>query len=439
LQSTPPTPTTTPLAPSSTANDDERDPSAFCGRHDMAPVDAADARPPPPPPPPILPPPYSIVTGANAGLGKEIARGLMARGHHVVLACRRMDACELAAEELRRDVAASPAAAAAAAAAAAEAAEASRGTCACARLDLSDFASVRAFARDQSRALAESDATGGGPPRPLILCNNAGVMGLPAPPPPPPPPPRAPSGGGAAAPAPPPPPAPLEPHLQTNHLGPYLLTRLLMPELRARPGSRVVFVASRAHYAAAAVPAVAPAAAPAAAAAAAAPRLGDGPEADWRMPWIARYSRSKLLNVQTAAGAHARLAPYGSAAFSVSPGFVATSIFDGLPAWLRGPAGAVARAVARTPAQGAAVAIYACTDEGALRGALEAVDAAAPLAARVAQASASNPWLFLHDGRPMRASAPARDAAGAEAVWRVSALLTGLESEEAEEDEAAGG
>jgi len=409
------------------------------------------------------PPPYSIVTGANAGLGREIALGLMRKGHHVVLACRRMDACEVAAAGLRLEAAAAasqPAAAAAAATAApapAAGAGAARqtaapplapiavGTCTCARLDVSDYGSVRAFARAQRRLLADADAAlarpppgkagggGGGaaPPPPvrrrLVLVNNAGVMGAAAPPPPAVPAP--PANGNATPPptAPPPPEAP-EPHLLTNHLGPYLLTRLLMPELRRRPGSRVVFVASRAHYASP----------PCRATEGPPPALGPGAAADARASWLSRYCRSKLLNVHAAASAHARLAPHGGAAFSVSPGFVATSIFAGLPAWLAGPAGAVARLVARAPAAGAAVAVFAATDEAAMREAIASVAGpdgeagAAPLGARVERACAQNPWLFVHDDRPLRASAAARDAAQAERVWRVSALITGLEDGEDE-------
>jgi NAD(P)-dependent dehydrogenase (short-subunit alcohol dehydrogenase family) len=347
----------------------------------------------PTPSPPATPPPYAIVTGANAGLGKEIARGLMERGHHVVLACRRMDACEVAAEELRQGGGGGQGGRGG-----------GNGSCVCAKLDVSDFDSVREFARSQRQKLAAEPLT-----RPLILCNNAGVMGLPAP-----------------APAPPPLPTPIEPHLATNHLGAYLLTRLLMPELKRRPGSRVVFVASRAHYGSSAVQATTTGPAP---------QLGGGPEADARLSWFARYCRSKLLNVQTAASAHARLAPHGSAAFSVSPGFVATSIFGGLPGWLKGWADAAARRVARTPAQGAAVAVFACTDAKAMREALASVDPKEPLARRVEQACGDgNPWLFVHDNRPMRPSAAARDAKNAEAVWQVSALLTGLEDDEEEEE-----
>ena len=37
-----------------------------------------------------------------------------------------------------------------------------------------------------------------------------------------------------------------DPHLRINHLGPFLLTSLLLPSMQ--PGSRIVNVASRAHY-----------------------------------------------------------------------------------------------------------------------------------------------------------------------------------------------
>ena len=42
----------------------------------------------------------AIVTGANAGLGRETARSLLARGWHVVLACRDLERGARAAEEI---------------------------------------------------------------------------------------------------------------------------------------------------------------------------------------------------------------------------------------------------------------------------------------------------------------------------------------------------
>ncbi|GFR49722.1 hypothetical protein Agub_g11878 [Astrephomene gubernaculifera] len=212
---------------------------------------------------------YCIVTGANSGIGFQVARGLMRRGAHVVMACRSPPACEHAAQLLR--------------------AEGLSGSCACRTLDLEDPASIRAFVTQQSRELhgavvcldgayraahethtqgagaevaavnlgrkeeacsglrgtcpsgtgtgtcihsagafstkgSPSSSSGDSPCRHIdVLVNNAGVMGVP------------PAADGS------------DRHLTVNHLGPYLLTRLLLPHMTH--GSRVVNVASRAHYA----------------------------------------------------------------------------------------------------------------------------------------------------------------------------------------------
>jgi len=45
---------------------------------------------------------YCIVTGANAGIGKEIAAGIMEQGGHVVMACRNMVQCNQAQSELEQ-------------------------------------------------------------------------------------------------------------------------------------------------------------------------------------------------------------------------------------------------------------------------------------------------------------------------------------------------
>lgn len=41
-----------------------------------------------------------IVTGANTGIGKEIARGIAKQGHNVVLACRDETKAKTAIEDL---------------------------------------------------------------------------------------------------------------------------------------------------------------------------------------------------------------------------------------------------------------------------------------------------------------------------------------------------
>ena len=44
-----------------------------------------------------------VVTGANSGIGKEVARGLASYGAEVVLACRSLDRGRAALEELEQD------------------------------------------------------------------------------------------------------------------------------------------------------------------------------------------------------------------------------------------------------------------------------------------------------------------------------------------------
>ena len=64
-----------------------------------------------------------IVTGANSGLGKVTAAELAAKGAHVVLACRSLEKAQAAADSMR-------------------------GSTEVRALDLSDLASIRAFAAD---------------------------------------------------------------------------------------------------------------------------------------------------------------------------------------------------------------------------------------------------------------------------------------------------
>ena len=137
----------------------------------------------------------AIVTGANSGLGLETAVGLAAAGASVVMACRSPERSAAALTTVRQRV---------------PEAQAELMT-----LDLSDLASVRAFAQGWGR-------------QPLdLLVNNAGVMALPF----------AKTKDG------------FELQIGTNHLGHFALTGLLLPALLATPGARVVTVASVAHRA----------------------------------------------------------------------------------------------------------------------------------------------------------------------------------------------
>jgi NAD(P)-dependent dehydrogenase (short-subunit alcohol dehydrogenase family) len=134
----------------------------------------------------------AVVTGANSGLGLQIARQLAHHGAAVTLAVRDTARGEEAADRIRAD--------------------APQAALEVARLDLADLASVREFAAGWSGALD-------------LLVNNAGVMALP----------RRTTADG------------FEMQLGTNHLGHFALTGLLLPALLERPGARVVTMSSGAH------------------------------------------------------------------------------------------------------------------------------------------------------------------------------------------------
>jgi NAD(P)-dependent dehydrogenase (short-subunit alcohol dehydrogenase family) len=137
----------------------------------------------------------AVVTGANSGLGLQIALELARHGARVVLACRDTGKGEAAAARIRES---------------APGAELEVG-----KLDLADLASVREFAERYRRDRAGLD----------LLANNAGVMALPH---------RRTADG-------------FEMQLGTNHLGHFALTGLLLPALLEREGARVVTMSSGGH------------------------------------------------------------------------------------------------------------------------------------------------------------------------------------------------
>ena len=137
----------------------------------------------------------AVVTGADGGLGRVIARELARAGARVVMASRDLTSASAAAAAIR--------------------ATAPPATVAAAELDLADLGSVRAFSQE---FLATSDGLD-------LLVNNAGVMAVPYQ--------RTPDG--------------FELQLGINHLGHFALTGLMLPALRERPGARVVTVSSLLH------------------------------------------------------------------------------------------------------------------------------------------------------------------------------------------------
>lgn len=139
--------------------------------------------------------PVAIVTGANSGLGKECSRQLAGlHGYKTVMACRNMEACEAARQEIIEQF--------------------PQAEIECEKLDLGSLDSVAEFASHF------------GPERPVkALVHNAGVMGVPF---------KKTQDG-------------FETTFQTNHLAPFYLTKLLLPSMGDKVssgGSGVVFVSS---------------------------------------------------------------------------------------------------------------------------------------------------------------------------------------------------
>lgn len=150
--------------------------------------------------------PVAIVTGANCGVGFEVARQLSSIGYSVVLGCRSKTRCFEALARImeERDAAAN----------------AHRwGAVEMLQLDLADHASVEKFVSDFSQRHTSLDA----------LVNNAGIGGF----------------GRTAEPA-----ADVPTHdlvFRTNFLGHFQLTLALLPLLRAAPDARIVNTGSVVH------------------------------------------------------------------------------------------------------------------------------------------------------------------------------------------------
>ncbi len=136
----------------------------------------------------------ALITGANTGIGLVTARELAARGAHVVIACRSVDKGQAAVDDIRRTTGSK--------------------TVELLALDLGDFDSIRRCAQTfLARDL------------PLhLLINNAGLAGA--------------KGMTRSG---------FELAFGTNHVGPFLLTQLLLDRIKQSAPARIVTVASRAH------------------------------------------------------------------------------------------------------------------------------------------------------------------------------------------------
>ncbi len=266
-----------------------------------------------------------LVTGASSGIGLEAARALAASGALVVLACR----------------------------------DAARGQAACAQvaaaggraelleLDLACLAGVRCAADEFKKRHGRLDA----------LVNNAGIWTRE----------RRTTADG------------LELIFGTNHVGHFLLTRLLQDRLEATRPSRIVNVSSEAHKSG---------------------RLDfDDLQLERRWSGWQAYANSKLANVLFTRELARRLPP-GVTANAVHPGVISTRIFRDLPGWLK----ALFGLVFASPEKGARPLVRLCDGPDV--------------------ADVSGRYFDKLEERP--GSAASQDAAAAARLWKASEQLAGL-------------
>jgi NAD(P)-dependent dehydrogenase (short-subunit alcohol dehydrogenase family) len=277
----------------------------------------------------------AVVTGANSGLGYETTLALAGHGAHVVMACRDERRGSEALERVRTEL--------------------PQSSVELSLLDLADLTSVRKFAEGYAGERDRLD----------ILVNNAGVMALSE---------RRTTADG------------FEMQLGTNHFGHYALTGLLLPQLLARPGGRVVSVTSFGHIVG---------------------RMNFD-DLQWERSyrkWLA-YGRSKLANLLFIfeLDRRARAAGTGVIAAVAHPGYANTNLQSGTSfQW--------SNFMAQSAADGALPQLYAAT------------------APDVQSGEFFGPSGFMQQhGAPKRVKAmkKAYDTDSARRLWEVSEQLTGV-------------
>lgn len=223
-----------------------------------------------------------VVTGATAGIGRETALGLAKLGGTVVIVARDPQKAARTVGEISR--------------------AADNGNVEWVRADFASLDSVRAAAADIRKRYAAIQ----------VLVNNAGVASKQ----------RMLSEDG------------YELTLAVNHLAPFLLTRELLPLLRAGAPSRIVNVSSGAE--------------------------GYGPidfddmQSEKGYRGFAVYGKTKLMNVLFTYELASRLAGTGVTANCLHPGAVATDMLRQLPRWLY----AMISPFLNTPEQGAETPVF---------------------------------------------------------------------------------
>ncbi len=271
----------------------------------------------------------ALITGVNSGIGFETMRVLAKRGAHVIGTARTLDKATDAARQV----------------------EGSITPLAC---ELENPASIRACAE----AVAAID-------KPLDICiANAGIMALP----------KLEQVNG------------IEKQFATNHLGHFLLVRLLQPQIEAARSARVVIVSSAAH--------------------AMAPSVGiefDNLSGEHGYRAWRAYGQSKLANILFAKSFAQRLGGRSSVN-ALHPGAIGTNLGRHMNPLVGSVLGVAMRMFSKSIAQGAATSCYVAArpEVGVITG------------------------QYFSDCAVVEPSRNARDEALAERLWEVSEKLVGL-------------
>ncbi|BDA41074.1 Retinol dehydrogenase 11 [Coccomyxa sp. Obi] len=299
-----------------------------------------------------------IVTGPTSGIGAETAATLVRRNAHVVLACRSAERGEKLRKQLYE-----------------EGIKAGRQpSLEVQLLDVASLDSIRRFAKswhEQKRPLH-------------MLINNAGIFSMGAD--------RSRTEEG------------FEAHMGTNYLGPFLLTMLLLPNLRqtAKKNNhnkpvRIVNVSSKMHELASGID-------------------KDDPhfEAQHSYSSLAAYNRSKLAQVVFTAELRRRLpGDCGIAVTAVHPGEVMTDVVRSLPALMQSAYRFFMRPFCLSPAEGARSSIYCATSRD-------------PILTERGQLMEPDNCYFGSDCRCSSPSSHALDPALGQWLWKWSADMVKL-------------
>ena len=271
-----------------------------------------------------------VVTGATQGIGRAVAGGLARRGATVVMIARRPDVAREVAQEIAVSSPVPP------------------------EVIVGDLASQQSI-RDAASEIAHRY------PHVHVLVNNAGVFSRR----------REVTADG------------IELQWAVNHLAYFLLTNLLLDQLRAGSPSRIINVASGAHGGA---------------------HIDFGDLQGERAYHGSRaYSQSKLANILFTYELARRLDGSGVTANCLHPGVIGTRLladYMGVPFAGR----ALASTFGAKPEQGAETILYLATSPD-----VEAVSGK-----------------YFENKRPVRSSSQSYDVGTARRLWEVSAGMTGL-------------